>query len=83
MPIYEYECRGCGHQFEQLVLPSLPAPACPKCESRELAQLLSLCAVSSETTRKLSMRAARKRNKTLGREKAHEEHKEFHKHRDH
>ena len=30
MPIYEYECRGCGHQFEQLIRTG-DTPACPSC----------------------------------------------------
>ena len=31
MPIYEYECRACGHQFEQLVRTG-DTPACPSCQ---------------------------------------------------
>ena len=35
MPLFEYECRKCGHQFEALVIGSRK-PACPKCKSEEL-----------------------------------------------
>lgn len=35
MPLFEYECRKCGHQFEALVIGSR-TPACPKCKSLEL-----------------------------------------------
>ncbi|MBZ5632038.1 MAG: zinc ribbon domain-containing protein [Acidobacteriia bacterium] len=34
MPIYEYECRQCGHRFEYLVLASSPAAECPAWGSR-------------------------------------------------
>src|SRR5262245_2549595 len=51
MPIYEYECSGCGHRFEYLVLPSSPTPECPECQHKDLKRLISLCAVSSESSR--------------------------------
>jgi putative FmdB family regulatory protein len=60
MPIYEYECRDCGHQFELLVLAHTVA-ACPECRSRELEQLLSGFAVSSDAIRKAHVQAARRK----------------------
>jgi len=34
MPLYEYACSNCGHQFERLAKRGAPAPAkCPACES--------------------------------------------------
>lgn len=48
MPIYEYQCRACGNQFEYLVLPSTPDAACPSCQSRELEQLLSLFGTTTD-----------------------------------
>ena len=59
MPIYEYECRRCGHEFELLVL-AATVTECPSCQSRELERLLSGFAVSSETTRQSNLRAARR-----------------------
>lgn len=48
MPIYEYECRGCGHEFEFLLLPSIKAtPACPTCQGQDLERLLSGFSVNS------------------------------------
>jgi len=59
MPIYEYECRGCGHQFELLVLKTTVA-ACPECQSQDLEQLLSGFAVSSDAITRANVKAARR-----------------------
>jgi putative FmdB family regulatory protein len=45
MPIYEYRCRDCSHQFETLVTGS-HEPACPSCGKASLERLLSVFAVS-------------------------------------
>lgn len=72
MPIYEYECRGCGHHFEFLLLPSGPtAPVCPACNGTDLERVISMFAVSSEGTRKLALDAGRKRAAGVKREKDH------------
>ncbi|MBM3449445.1 MAG: hypothetical protein FJX78_00370 [Armatimonadetes bacterium] len=31
MPLYEYECRACGHRFERKQSVGAAAPECPKC----------------------------------------------------
>jgi len=82
MPIYEYECRKCGHRFEYLVLSSTPAAKCPSCQKKDLKQLVSLCAVSSESTRQTSLRVAQKKATKAHKEMAHEEHKSLHNHYD-
>jgi putative FmdB family regulatory protein len=41
VPIYEYQCLGCGKEFERLVRTSGPAPECPQCSSVELRKKLS------------------------------------------
>jgi len=70
MPIYEYTCRGCGHQFEFLVLPST-IPACPACEGRELDRAISMFAVSSDGTRGIALADGRKKAAGVKREKDH------------
>lgn len=45
MPIYEYACGGCGHEFETLVR-SDSEPECPNCHSKELEKLLSVFATT-------------------------------------
>jgi putative FmdB family regulatory protein len=80
MPIYEYECRLCGHRFEYLVLPSSPAAECPACQKQDLTQMISLCAMSSETTQQANLSAAHKKAAAGRQEKQHDEHKGLHEH---
>lgn len=62
MPIYEYACKKCRHQFEELVR-GKEKPACPKCKSKDLEKLISLWAMKTETTHDLAMRAAKRRDR--------------------
>jgi len=42
MPIYEYECRECGHVFDALQkMSETPLSDCPDCGKPELRKLLS------------------------------------------
>lgn len=41
MPIYEYACDSCGHQFEKLVRIGAEAPPCPECEGAEVRKRVS------------------------------------------
>jgi putative FmdB family regulatory protein len=66
MPIREYMCRACGQQFERLILPSSPAPACAACGATDLERLISAPAVKSEGTHRLALDAARKRDAAQG-----------------
>jgi putative FmdB family regulatory protein len=72
MPIYEYECRACRHQFEAIVRPP-DAPACPECNGSDLERLISLFAVDSGDTRRTARDAARRQNAKTTKEKAHAE----------
>lgn len=65
MPIYEYICDSCGDDFELLLLGS-DSPACPACDSENVTRKLSLPKVKSEGTRRLAMKAAKKRDKRMG-----------------
>jgi putative FmdB family regulatory protein len=51
MPLFEYECRGCGSRFEHLTRPDRPA-ACPSCQGVELQKLMSVFAAQSSTPAK-------------------------------
>jgi putative FmdB family regulatory protein len=59
MPIFEYKCRSCSHEFETLVRPHLPAPQCPECGSADLEKLVSSPAVSTESMRQANARKSR------------------------
>ena len=72
MPIYEYSCKSCGREFEMLVRPGT-TPAFPACANTELERLLSSPAVHSSGTHALALKAAAKRDKVQGSEKAREQ----------
>lgn len=46
MPIYEYTCGACDHDFELLVRSSSDggSPRCPSCESKKVVRKLSVFA---------------------------------------
>lgn len=48
MPIYEYACNQCGHEFETLVR-SGATPDCPGCRSTDLAKKLSVFGTLAST----------------------------------
>jgi putative FmdB family regulatory protein len=80
MPIYEYECRQCGHRFEYLVLSTSPSAACPACQKTDLTQLVSLCAVSSDGTQQANLSAQHKKMAGIRQQKQHAEHAGLHEH---
>lgn len=41
MPLYEFQCDGCGARFEELVAVSAAPPPCPACGAGEARRLLS------------------------------------------
>jgi putative FmdB family regulatory protein len=41
VPIYEFECEGCGARFEELVAAEAGAAACPECGSARTRRLMS------------------------------------------
>lgn len=57
MPIYEYACNACGHEFETLVR-SGTTPDCPTCHSTDLAKKLSVFAAGKPDTAPAAMAGA-------------------------
>jgi len=49
MPIFEYSCKECNHEFEALIFGDHKAD-CPKCHSKKLAPQLSVFAVSTKSS---------------------------------
>jgi putative FmdB family regulatory protein len=48
VPIYDFECRGCGERFEALVA-ALERPVCPSCGTPEPERLFSPIAKAPKT----------------------------------
>lgn len=42
MPLYDFLCRDCDHESEQLVRSDNESPACPECGSDRMMRLLSV-----------------------------------------
>ena len=80
MPIYEYRCRACQHEFEAVVLPTGDPPACTACSGTDLERLISAFSVSSDGTRQMNLNQARKQAKKIQRDKAVAEHEAIHHH---
>ena len=72
MPIFDFKCRKCGHEFEKLVRGN-KSVQCASCGAAEVDRLFSLPSVQSEVTHELSMRAARRRDAKQGRERVEEQ----------
>jgi len=46
VPLYEYQCKSCGHRFEKIQsFSDAPVRTCPQCAKDEVEQLLSAPAV--------------------------------------
>ncbi|OGP75525.1 MAG: hypothetical protein A2V86_07510 [Deltaproteobacteria bacterium RBG_16_49_23] len=47
MPIYEYRCSHCKHEFEKLVFNSSEKIICPECKGKKVSRMMSAFAFSS------------------------------------
>ena len=72
MPLYDFVCNACGHQFETLVR-SGDTPACAACGSVKLERMLSLPTVNSESSRARALGAAKQRDAAQAKDKTHEQ----------
>ena len=50
MPIYEYRCADCSHQFEKLMRRWGDTTTCPSCASGTVEKQISTFAVSTSAT---------------------------------
>ncbi len=74
MPIFDFVCADCQHQFEALVRGNV-APVCPQCASVSLEKQVSLPSLKTESTRGLSMQAAKRRDTAQGVDREREQRK--------
>jgi len=49
VPIYEYRCRGCGHDFEKYVHGATSTVSCPACASGQVTRKLSVFGLKSDS----------------------------------
>ena len=79
MPIFDFECRQCGHEFEALVRTG-DVPACPRCKSEDLKRLLSSFAVSYAEKTAAAVKQTRKKQIAARKDEvvAEEEYRERH-----
>ena len=82
MPIFDYSCRTCAHQFEVLVRRDASGVTCPACKGQDVERLLSLPAIKSESTRAKAMKAAKRRDSRQATENAIEQRKYEESHED-
>ena len=61
MPLYDFRCRGCGHEFEALVRSGDEGTVCPSCKGHDIERLLSTFAVSYAEKTQAAARDSRKR----------------------
>lgn len=71
MPIYEYSCQKCDNDFEELVRGE-EVPVCPSCGTENIERRMSLPRVHSQSTKDLSMRAAKKRDAGQAKDRMHD-----------
>lgn len=62
MPTFDFVCRSCHEEFEVWVRKREDSPNCPSCGAEDVERLLSIPNVHSETSRALSMKAAKRRD---------------------
>ena len=81
MPMYDFHCRGCGHEFEALVRPQDPQPPkCPACQSADLERQIGSFAVSTAEKTAAAVKQSRQRQIKANKEKlvADEEYRKQH-----
>jgi len=49
MPIYEFKCGDCSHEFERLVFKRDEEVSCPKCNGQKVSKLMSQCAFKTDS----------------------------------
>jgi putative FmdB family regulatory protein len=63
MPLFDFRCRACAHEFEALVRKG-SEPACPSCAGTDLERLLSSFAVTYKEKKQAAATAKRQKQAT-------------------
>ena len=88
MPLFDFRCQSCAHEFEALIRPAShgdPPPKCPACGSDQLARLLSTFALSSREKTQAAAAAKNKKAAAIARADtaAMDREIDHHRHEDH
>jgi putative FmdB family regulatory protein len=69
VPIYEFECGGCGRRFEELAAASVASVACPECGAADTRRILSSVSPPARQPRGARVRSdeARRREREAAR----------------
>jgi len=80
MPLHDFLCKKCGHEFEALSRAQDPPARCPACQSENLERLLSGFALHTDDRRAAAVRDSRKRQIKANKDKlvADEEYRKEH-----
>jgi putative FmdB family regulatory protein len=80
MPLYDFHCRRCNHDFEALVRPQDPPAKCPSCDSTDVERLLSGFALHTDDRRAAAALDSRRRQIKANKDKvvAEEEYRKEH-----
>ena len=81
MPLFDFNCRSCGHQFEALVRAG-QAPVCPACGAPDPERQLSAFAVKTAERSQAAAAANRHKYAVKGAEENRVREAEAEKHRD-
>ena len=54
MPMYDFECKACGHTFETVAMLD-ETPACPSCQSADTSRLMGAPAISGKAALNYSL----------------------------
>ena len=88
MPLFDFRCQSCAHEFEALIRPASygdPPPSCPACGSDKLERLLSTFALSTREKTQAAAAAKNKKAAAIGRADtaAMDREIDHHRHEDH
>jgi putative FmdB family regulatory protein len=88
MPLFDFRCQSCSHEFEVLVRPAShgdPPPSCPACGGDKLDRLLSTFALSSREKTQAAAAAKNTKAAAIARadRAAMERELDHHRHEDH
>jgi putative FmdB family regulatory protein len=72
MPLFDYRCTGCAHEFEALVR-GTTVPRCPQCDGDALERLLSLPVLKSDARRERIARESKARDAAVAKDRTHEQ----------